>query len=184
MRASGVESGTGTTEKAMETLMEDGAVRGEENVRSGISGSGSKSESMGKQRSFGGSTMNGSGAVGKAHRSKTVQGPHPAESRTPKLPARARTSAKMDRERSLEREGGRGHDVGGGENKAKVKKQRVCVRCENKIEDGRWVQVDGGGILCERCWKNMYLPKVSCIFVSSDSFVELWSLSSRAMLCW
>jgi hypothetical protein len=29
-----------------------------------------------------------------------------------------------------------------------------------KIEDGRWIQMDEGNVLCERCWKNMYLPKV------------------------
>ncbi|KAJ6525592.1 hypothetical protein B0H19DRAFT_1197892 [Mycena capillaripes] len=40
-----------------------------------------------------------------------------------------------------------------------VRKPKVCVRCEKKIEDGKWVQVDSGGVLCEKCWKNMYLPK-------------------------
>jgi hypothetical protein len=41
-----------------------------------------------------------------------------------------------------------------------VRKPKVCIRCEKKIDDGKWVQVDGGGVLCEKCWKNMYLPKV------------------------
>ncbi|KAJ7219414.1 hypothetical protein GGX14DRAFT_356013 [Mycena pura] len=40
-----------------------------------------------------------------------------------------------------------------------VRKTKVCIRCEKKIDDGKWVQVDGGGVLCEKCWKNMYLPK-------------------------
>ncbi|KAK7020500.1 hypothetical protein R3P38DRAFT_2969828 [Favolaschia claudopus] len=39
------------------------------------------------------------------------------------------------------------------------RKPKVCVRCEKKIDDGKWVSVDGGGVLCEKCWKNMYLPK-------------------------
>jgi len=33
------------------------------------------------------------------------------------------------------------------------------VRCSSKIEDERWIPVDGGGVLCDKCWKNMYLPK-------------------------
>ncbi|KAF7323092.1 hypothetical protein HMN09_00089300 [Mycena chlorophos] len=42
-----------------------------------------------------------------------------------------------------------------------VRKPKVCLRCEKKIEDGKWVAMDGekGGVLCEKCWKNMYLPK-------------------------
>ncbi|KAF8212089.1 hypothetical protein K438DRAFT_1226604 [Mycena galopus ATCC 62051] len=39
------------------------------------------------------------------------------------------------------------------------RKPKICVRCEKKIDDGKWVAVDGGGVLCEKCWKNMYLPK-------------------------
>ncbi|KIJ35746.1 hypothetical protein M422DRAFT_180355 [Sphaerobolus stellatus SS14] len=34
----------------------------------------------------------------------------------------------------------------------------VCVRCELTID--KWIKLDPGpGVLCERCWKNMYLPK-------------------------
>jgi hypothetical protein len=40
------------------------------------------------------------------------------------------------------------------------RRQKSCVRCEQAIPDGRWIQTDGSGVLCERCWKNMYLPKV------------------------
>jgi hypothetical protein len=37
----------------------------------------------------------------------------------------------------------------------------TCMRCSNDIEDNRWIQVENGnGVLCGRCWKNMYLPKV------------------------
>ncbi|KZS88394.1 hypothetical protein SISNIDRAFT_490191 [Sistotremastrum niveocremeum HHB9708] len=32
---------------------------------------------------------------------------------------------------------------------------RICLKCEKKIEDGRWIQSDGGGVLCESCWKNI-----------------------------
>ncbi|KAG5219483.1 Paxillin [Salix suchowensis] len=44
---------------------------------------------------------------------------------------------------------------------AKPKKIRVCRKCDKQIDDGRWIAIDGGGggVLCETCWKNMYLPK-------------------------
>lgn len=49
------------------------------------------------------------------------------------------------------------------EKSAKPKKIRVCRKCDKQIDDGRWIAIDGGGggVLCEACWKNMYLPKVS-----------------------
>jgi hypothetical protein len=43
---------------------------------------------------------------------------------------------------------------------SKRRKKKECVKCEKIIEDGRWIQTDTGGVLCEKCWKNMYLPKV------------------------
>jgi hypothetical protein len=37
----------------------------------------------------------------------------------------------------------------------------TCLRCSKDIEDKRWISVENGrGVLCDRCWKNMYLPKV------------------------
>lgn len=37
----------------------------------------------------------------------------------------------------------------------------TCMRCSKDIEDNRWIQVENGkGVLCGKCWKNMYLPKV------------------------
>ncbi|KAH9079361.1 hypothetical protein EDB83DRAFT_2513889 [Lactarius deliciosus] len=36
----------------------------------------------------------------------------------------------------------------------------TCMRCSKEIEDNRWIQVENGkGVLCGKCWKNMYLPK-------------------------
>ncbi|KAF5373742.1 hypothetical protein D9758_000703 [Tetrapyrgos nigripes] len=46
-----------------------------------------------------------------------------------------------------------------GREKETRKKVRLCLRCEKRMEDGKWVRVDGGGVLCTSCWKNMYLPK-------------------------
>ncbi|KAF7440629.1 hypothetical protein PC9H_000975 [Pleurotus ostreatus] len=47
------------------------------------------------------------------------------------------------------------------EKSVKPKKIRVCRKCDKQIDDGRWIAIDGGGggVLCEACWKNMYLPK-------------------------
>lgn len=83
-------------------------------------------------------------------RSNTVQvPPHSPENKPPKLPARAKTTATTHDKSALEPPAAR-----------KKSRTRVCLRCEKKIENGRWVKVDTGGALCERCWKNMYLPKV------------------------
>ena len=78
----------------------------------------------------------------KAQRSNTLPNQNALpDLKQPKLPARSKTETERARD-------------------APSRKTRVCVRCETKITDGRWIKVDGGGILCERCWKNMYLPKV------------------------
>ena len=37
----------------------------------------------------------------------------------------------------------------------------TCIRCSKDIEDKRWISVGNGrGVLCDKCWKHMYLPKV------------------------
>jgi len=39
-------------------------------------------------------------------------------------------------------------------------KALTCLRCSKDIEDKRWISVENGrGVLCDKCWKNMYLPK-------------------------
>jgi hypothetical protein len=45
---------------------------------------------------------------------------------------------------------------------------RVCTKCNKRIEDGRWIKAEGAGVLCEKCWKTMYLPKVSAIKIVLD----------------
>jgi len=84
-------------------------------------------------------------------RSNTVQvPPHSPETKLPKLPARAKTT--NDYPKSLLEPAVTRKD--------KSRKVRACVHCRKEIEDGRWIRVDTGGVLCEGCWKNMYLPKV------------------------
>src|SRR5258708_11827713 len=40
-------------------------------------------------------------------------------------------------------------------------KALTCIRCSKDIDDKRWISVENGrGVLCDKCWKNMYLPKV------------------------
>lgn len=97
----------------------------------------------------------GSGSF-KAHRSNTIQSPRSTSpEKAVKLPMRASTSPKHDRDnKALD---------GTGARKERVRKAKVCLKCQKVIDNGRWVSVDGGGVLCERCWKNMYLPKVSFI---------------------
>ncbi|EIW84944.1 hypothetical protein CONPUDRAFT_162258 [Coniophora puteana RWD-64-598 SS2] len=122
----------GALERAMETLLEEGA-------SVSLTSSGSVLASMSKGKA-------------KAQRSNTVPGPAP-EHKTPKPPTRSHTSpahahservgANGEASRALER----------------VKKQRPCARCDSKIENGRWIEMDGGRVLCEQCWKNLYLPK-------------------------
>ncbi len=151
----------GRLEQAMETLLEDA-----EMSKSGLRPSLSKSKSTGKQAYFERKEeSNGSGVMSPSTankalpvRSNTVGVPYSPEVKAVKLPARART----ERERSTEpsRKGSR--------------RVKVCVRCEKRIEDGRWIQVDSGGILCERCWKNMYLPKVRLLL--SIHHVKLTSI--------
>ena len=49
-------------------------------------------------------------------------------------------------------------------------KVMTCIRCSKTIEDKRWIRVENGkGVLCDKCWKNMYLPKVW------DSWLSSWS---------
>lgn len=70
--------------------------------------------------------------------------------KSPKLPTRSRTTPALSTTKSDFPDSPR-------------HKPRQCTRCTKKIDDGRWVKAEGAGVLCERCWKTMYLPKVSSI---------------------
>ena len=139
---------TGALERAMETLIEEGA-----SVSVLASGS--------VLASIGGSAP-GRGH-GKPSRSNTVAGPASPEQKPPKLPTRSHTSPSHPHIHS-ERVGLIGEVArirNGGSTK---RKDRRCAGCGSKIEDGRWIQMDGGSVLCECCWKNMYLPKVRVFY--------------------
>ncbi|KAL5533056.1 hypothetical protein ACEPAF_4832 [Sanghuangporus sanghuang] len=70
----------------------------------------------------------------------------PAGTRSPKLPARSRTTPAMGGKESKEEA-------------AAKRRPRQCTKCNKNIDDGRWIRAEGAGVLCERCWKTMYLPK-------------------------
>ncbi|OSX65429.1 hypothetical protein POSPLADRAFT_1136248 [Postia placenta MAD-698-R-SB12] len=70
------------------------------------------------------------------------------DSRPPKLPTRSHTSPTLGTGRVEQARG-----------KKRVK-ERVCAKCTKIIDDGRWIQMEGGSVLCDKCWKSMYLPKV------------------------
>ncbi|KIJ69321.1 hypothetical protein HYDPIDRAFT_80264 [Hydnomerulius pinastri MD-312] len=128
----------------METLIEEGA-------SVSVLASGSVLASI-----AGPSTSRGAG--GKPSRSNTVPGPASPEQKPPKLPTRSHTSPSHPHVHS-ERVGITAEVARIRNRGPEKKKDRTCARCETKIEDGRWIRMDGGSVLCERCWKNMYLPK-------------------------
>ena len=102
----------------------------------------------------------GNGGDGvKARRSNTIQSSRPTS--PVKLPMRALTSPKFDRDKALD---------GTSARKERVRKARVCLKCQKVIDNERWVSVDGGGVLCEKCWKNMYLPKVRFLLHACRSY--------------
>lgn len=141
------QKSVGALERAMETLIEEGA-----SVSVLASGS--------VLASIGGSA---SGRGGKPSRSNTVPGPASPEQKPPKLPTRSHTNPSHPHIHS-ERVSLTG-EVARIRNGGSVKrKDRTCVGCDSKIEDGRWIQMDGGNVLCEHCWKNMYLPKVCALY--------------------
>ncbi|EPS96800.1 hypothetical protein FOMPIDRAFT_136545 [Fomitopsis schrenkii] len=72
-----------------------------------------------------------------------LEGQRDSVSRPPKLPVRSHTSPTLGK-------------AGKTSNR---QKERACAKCAKVIEDGRWIQMEGGSVLCDRCWKNMYLPK-------------------------
>ncbi|KAG6853903.1 hypothetical protein C0991_012572 [Blastosporella zonata] len=157
----------GAMEREVKTLLDDknaadaaaAAQAEEKDRRTGLS----KSKSTGKQRVF----ATGEGVAEGA----AVRVP-PLSARNPSISSITKDERK-EKEKEKALEGGAsssstsagtassadsGNDVRK-ERKERVRKPKVCLKCDRKIEDGRWVAVDNGGVLCEKCWKNMYLPK-------------------------
>lgn len=158
--------GPGALDRAMETLLEE--LPGLPNPYESTDATRNRSGSIASTTSrTSGSSNVLLATTTLAKRSNTVQSPD--SRRSLKLPTRSKTgppresSALQDTERHERR----------------VKKAKVCLKCDKKIEDGRWVQVDAGGVLCEKCWKNMYLPKVSW---GQISFIYVCAVMSVSLL--
>jgi hypothetical protein len=82
----------------------------------------------------------------------------------PKLPTRALTSPNVRRSRLDVREGKKASRSLTSRSESTIpSKYRACVGCGKSIQVGKWIPMDGGGVLCDQCWKNMYLPKVRLI---------------------
>ncbi|KAH0583592.1 hypothetical protein H2248_009213 [Termitomyces sp. 'cryptogamus'] len=150
-------SSMGAMEKEMKILMEEkervGVVEMEERDR----GAGlSKSKSTGGQRTF--TSVEGEASKGWA----PLSAKNPSVSSLTRGERREKEKEKEKEKRQalehklLTRTKSSTESMSGS---ARVKKPKVCLKCQKKIEDGRWVATESGGVLCERCWKHMYLPK-------------------------
>jgi hypothetical protein len=175
--------GLGGLDRTMATLVED--IANELGPRSALGSSLAPGSALTKSKSA--SALASAGATSstngpsKTQRANTISSP---ETKAPKLPIRAVTSP-TQRDSSRTRDGGIEKGAGGARERVpssekKVSEKRVCVRCDNTLVDRRWVEMDGGSVLCEKCWKNMYLPKVGFILLMLHPAV-LTSLSVPPM---
>ena len=170
-KSSDTGTGLGGLNTRMETLLEDISIEVGPRSTQGASLNPGSPLIKSKSASALASSTNGptSGAV-KAQRSNTVTSP---ETKAPKLPTRSITSPTYQRDSSKDSSRTRGvvdeKSVESVKERApnverKAPEKRKCIRCETTLVDKRWVQMDGGSVLCEKCWKNMYLPKVGFYF--------------------
>ncbi|KAG6916598.1 hypothetical protein DXG01_006155 [Tephrocybe rancida] len=138
----------GAMEREVKTLLEDknAAAVAVEDRRAGLS----KSKSTGKQRTF----AVGEGEAAAVRLPLSAKNPSISsmtkDERAEKV-LEAGEKAKPARTKSAVE--------GNDKKKERIRKPKVCLKCDKKVEDGRWVAVDKAGVLCERCWKQMYLPK-------------------------
>ncbi|KDQ18057.1 hypothetical protein BOTBODRAFT_104437 [Botryobasidium botryosum FD-172 SS1] len=123
----------------METLVEEPTEGGESIAGSSSSSSGGGAGAEGKGQNLG-------GALGLAYSRSNPLGSSALHIKAP--PTRSLTSpAGQSKKRG-----------------PSTREKKVCMRCEKTIEDGRWIPVDTdragkSGVLCEKDWKEMYLPK-------------------------
>ncbi|PPQ79223.1 hypothetical protein CVT24_012959 [Panaeolus cyanescens] len=104
----------------------------------------------------------GNAGPSKPYRSNTIQSPMSPENKSVKLPTRSLTSPLADRDKgmdSLRMKPPKAPTNNADTPRTAVPKVKFCLKCDKRVDDGRWVSVDSGGVLCERCWKNLYLPK-------------------------
>ena len=84
-----------------------------------------------------------------------------SSSKPPKLPTRSHTSPNLAKPRELDAlKPSKSVTSSLSTTSSRSHKVKQCASCNKTIDDGRWIPMDGGRVLCDKCWKNMYLPKV------------------------
>ena len=84
-----------------------------------------------------------------------------SSNKPPKLPTRSHTSPIMTKPRELDAlKPSKSVTSSSSTSSSRPRKVKQCASCNKSIGDGRWIPMDGGRVLCDKCWKNMYLPKV------------------------
>ena len=79
----------------------------------------------------------------------------------PKLPTRSHTSPNVSKPRELDAlKPSKSVTSNLSTSSGRSRKVKQCASCNKTTDDGRWIPMDGGRVLCDKCWKNMYLPKV------------------------
>jgi hypothetical protein len=87
-----------------------------------------------------------------------------SSSKPPKLPTRSHTSPTMAKPRELEAlKPSKSVTSVSSTSSNRSRKVKQCASCNKTVDDGRWIPMDGGRVLCDKCWKNMYLPKVCVV---------------------
>jgi hypothetical protein len=87
-----------------------------------------------------------------------------SSSKPPKLPTRSHTSPTIAKPRELDvLKPSKSVTSNSSASSSRSRKAKQCASCNKSIDDGRWIPMDGGRVLCDKCWKNMYLPKVRAI---------------------
>ncbi|KAH7873549.1 uncharacterized protein C8R40DRAFT_1049367 [Lentinula edodes] len=106
-----------------------------------------------------------------AHRSNTVGITTPytsaadAAKLVPKLPARSKTERGSKALHASAQQHYATPSIASSSDETGKRKVRICMKCDKRIDDGRWISIENPGerkrrsVLCESCWKNMYLPK-------------------------
>ncbi|KAF9791211.1 hypothetical protein BJ322DRAFT_1118878 [Thelephora terrestris] len=83
-----------------------------------------------------------------------------SSSKPPKLPTRSHTSPTIAKHRELDvLKPSKSVTSNSSASSNRSRRVKQCASCDKIVDDGRWIPMDGGKVLCDKCWKNMYLPK-------------------------
>jgi len=106
-----------------------------------------------------------------------------SSSKPPKLPTRSHTSPIMTKPRELDAlKPSKSVTSNSTASSSRTRKVKQCASCNKTIGDGRWIPMDGGRVLCDKCWKNMYLPKV-CAATRTTWYCYLIEVAYQCRRC-